>query len=100
VGCLVAVMLLASFITVVHGQEDEHTFRRALPGYVYRFPADHAALILNFALNGGITQDISPPKKGVTSGFSSPFFAMLSGRHRQNPNRVGPCILSISSISP
>ena len=42
-GCLVAVMLLASFITVVHGQEDEHAFRRALPGYVYRFPADHAA---------------------------------------------------------
>ena len=36
-------------------------------------------LILNFALNGGITQDISPPKKGVTLGFNSPFSDMLSG---------------------
>jgi hypothetical protein len=36
-------------------------------------------LILNFALNGGITQDISPPEKGATSGFSSPFSDMLSG---------------------
>jgi hypothetical protein len=57
-------------------------------------------LILNFALNGGITQDISRPKKGATLGFNSPFSDMLSGRHQQNLNRAGPCILSISSISP
>jgi hypothetical protein len=57
-------------------------------------------LILNFALNGGITQDISPPKKGVTLGFSSPFSDMLSGPYQHNPHRVGPCILSTSFISP
>ena len=43
VGCQMAVTLLASFVTAVHGQEDVNTFRRALPGYAYRFPADHAA---------------------------------------------------------
>ena len=42
-GCQVAVMLLASFITAVHGQEAAQPFRRALPGYVYEFPKDHAA---------------------------------------------------------
>ena len=26
-----------------YGQKDVHTFRRALPGYVYEFPRDHAA---------------------------------------------------------
>jgi predicted secreted hydrolase len=26
-----------------YGQEAEHAFRRALPGYTYQFPADHAA---------------------------------------------------------
>jgi hypothetical protein len=57
-------------------------------------------LILDFALNGGITQDISPPKKGVTSGFSSPFLDMLSGRYQHNPNRAGPSITSTSFISP
>jgi predicted secreted hydrolase len=36
-------MLLANFITVVHGQEERHAFRRALPGYTYQFPKDHAA---------------------------------------------------------
>jgi predicted secreted hydrolase len=43
VGCLVAAMMLASFITVVHGRDEGREFRRALPGYVYRFPVDHAA---------------------------------------------------------
>ena len=42
-SCLVAVTVLASFITVVYGRDEGQEFRRALPGYVYRFPADHAA---------------------------------------------------------
>ena len=41
--CLVVAILTFDVTAVVHGQEDEHTFRRALPGHVYRFPADHAA---------------------------------------------------------
>jgi predicted secreted hydrolase len=36
-------MLLASYIVVVHGQEENRAFRRALPGYTYKFPKDHAA---------------------------------------------------------
>ena len=42
-SCLVAVTVLASFITVVYGRDEGQEFRRALPGYVYSFPADHAA---------------------------------------------------------
>ncbi len=41
--CLVVAILLFNVTAVVDGQKNGHLFRRALPGYVYRFPADHAA---------------------------------------------------------
>jgi predicted secreted hydrolase len=40
---LAALLLLFVTIPPAQSQEDEHAFRRALPGYVYRFPEDHAA---------------------------------------------------------
>jgi predicted secreted hydrolase len=40
---LVVGILISNVTAVVHGQGNEQDFRRALPGYVYRFPADHAA---------------------------------------------------------
>jgi len=40
---LVLALGIVAAMLPAYGQEDEHTFRRALPGYVYRFPADHAA---------------------------------------------------------
>lgn len=44
IGLSLATLLLSFLvIPLVHGQRDESAFRRALPGYVYRFPADHAA---------------------------------------------------------
>jgi predicted secreted hydrolase len=44
IGFLLTILLLVFVINpLAQSQEDEHTFRRAQPGYVYRFPADHAA---------------------------------------------------------
>ncbi|MGD8370390.1 MAG: lipocalin-like domain-containing protein [Syntrophobacterales bacterium] len=40
---LTALILLLITIPIAHGQDEGQTFRRALPGYVYKFPADHAA---------------------------------------------------------
>ncbi|MEE9121981.1 MAG: lipocalin-like domain-containing protein [Syntrophobacteria bacterium] len=40
---LVFVMGMVVPMISAHGQEAGQPFRRALPGYVYRFPADHAA---------------------------------------------------------
>ena len=37
--CLVVAVLTFDVTPVVNGQADEHAFRRALPGYFYRFPA-------------------------------------------------------------
>ena len=36
-------LLVFVIIPLAQSQEGAHAFRRALPGYVYRFPADHAA---------------------------------------------------------
>ena len=44
IGCLLIVAwLLPTNMTAANSQEPEESFRRALPGYVYRFPQDHAA---------------------------------------------------------
>jgi predicted secreted hydrolase len=40
---LVVAILLLNVMAVVDGQANEQLFRRALPGYVYKFPKDHAA---------------------------------------------------------
>ena len=40
---LVLALGMVAAMIPAYGQEDEKAFRRALPGYVYRFPADHAA---------------------------------------------------------
>jgi predicted secreted hydrolase len=40
---LVLALGMVAAMIPAYGQEDEHAFRRALPGYVFRFPEDHAA---------------------------------------------------------
>ncbi|MCG6916774.1 MAG: carotenoid 1,2-hydratase, partial [Deltaproteobacteria bacterium] len=40
---MVVAILLVDLRAVIRCQESERFFRRALPGYVYQFPKDHAA---------------------------------------------------------
>jgi predicted secreted hydrolase len=75
-------MLLASFITVVHGQEEGLEFRRALPGYVYTFPKDHGAHP-EFRTEWWYYTGHLRSKKGRNFGFQLTFF-----RHALRPPSI------------
>ena len=70
-------MLLVGSIAVVHGEEDEQAFRRALPGYVYRFPVDHAAHP-EFRTEWWYYTGHLTTAKGRNFGFQLTFFPALS----------------------
>ncbi len=76
---LAAVILVASLITIVCGQEAGQAFRRALPGYVYEFPKDHAAHPEFRTEWWYYTGHLSTPK-GRNFGFQLTFF-----RHALRP---------------
>ena len=85
--CLVVAILTFDVTAVVHGQEDEHTFRRALPGYVHRFPADHAAHP-EFRTEWWYYTGHLTTEKGRNFGFQLTFFRhALRPLSTQSPSR-------------
>ena len=77
--CLVVAILLCDVMAVVHCEESEYLFRRALPGYVYEFPKDHAAHP-EFRTEWWYYTGHLSTAKGRTFGFQLTFF-----RHALRP---------------
>ncbi len=78
----IALLILTS--TTIHGQAVEQAFRRALPGYVYRFPADHAAHP-DFRTEWWYYTGHLSTTKGRKFGFQLTFF-----RHALRPAAAQP----------